>query len=179
MSFYKTAPWERSVTVTTVVVVALMVISTGALLSLVARLAPAGWLSTALVIAVAVSLLGPLAALAVLRPTGYRLTERGILVTRPGPAVVIPAADITGVEEATGDAFEGAMRLAASGGVFGYWGLWHSRRWGNFRAYATRRGGVVVVHRRHGDPVLLTPDRPAELVAEARRRYGAGAGSTE
>lgn len=64
------------------------------------------------------------------------------------------------------------VAVTASGEVFGFWGMWQSRRWGRFQAFATRRQGVVVIRRRQDGPLLVTTDRPAAFVQEARRLYG-------
>lgn len=172
MSAYKTAPWEPLVSRLTVVS-SILLLGGGAIM-LGAAAAAYTW-SPLVAVGLAAGAL-PLPAIvlvtALLGPTGYRVDEQGVLIRRRGPGLLIPAAQIAGVEEPSDDAFADAIRLTASGGVFGFWGMWQSRQWGRFQAYATRRQGVVVIRRRQGGPLLVTPDRPADFVREARRLYG-------
>lgn len=58
------------------------------------------------------------------------------------------------------------LRLFGVGGFFGTYGLFWSDALGRHRMYATRAGGGVIVRRRAGLPIVLTPDdAPGALAA--------------
>jgi len=102
-----------------------------------------------------------------LAPTGYVITpSRGITILRHGPNIAIPAETITGAEcDRDGAIFRGAVRVSASGGAFGFYGLFDKAGVGLFRAYATRRSPAVIIRRTSGGPLVLTPDDPGRFLA--------------
>jgi len=57
-------------------------------------------------------------------------------------------------------AARGLLRVAGSGGLFGYFGRYWSRDLGGFRLMATRRTGLVLVET-SGGRVVLSPGEPA------------------
>jgi hypothetical protein len=58
----------------------------------------------------------------------------------------------------------GAIRLFGVGGFFGSYGLFTSKGLGRFHLYSTRRGQAMIVRRRDGIPLVLTPDDVAGAI---------------
>ncbi len=152
-------------------------VTAATVLVLVAMAAGFAWLAAlrpgaqrGLFLLVAVVCAGILAGAWVYRPTGYGLADSALLVRRPAGDVVLPFGAIT---EARDDPhpFEGAIRIAGNGGLFGFWGRFRSSRLGAFTAYATRRDRGVVLDVA-GGRVVLTPDEPDRLLADVRPRIG-------
>jgi hypothetical protein len=78
-------------------------------------------------------------------PRGYVLEGRSIVVRRlVGPAR-IALEGVREVRASTPDDSRGCMRLWGSGGLFGYYGLFTSRKLGKFTGYVTNRANSVIV----------------------------------
>lgn len=109
-------------------------------------------------------------------PAGYALAGDAVLVLRPVGNLTLPLAEVTAVRQDP-TPFAGAVRVAGNGGLFGFWGRFHSERMhGTFTAWATRRDRGVVLDVA-GRPVVLTPDEPARMAsAIAERLAGAPVG---
>ncbi len=117
----------------------------------------------------------PLLVLAVALPLAWALAPRALTVgegavrvERRLRPVVIPLAGLRAVGRLPPGAEGTLLRLFGSGGAFGYYGRYWSRRLGAVRLHATRRTGYVVLEadgRRH----LVTPDDAEAFVAAVRR----------
>jgi hypothetical protein len=155
------APWSRSLWLTTALSVAVLLAValaaefTGPRQSLLWRLAMLG-------VPVAV-LLGALPFMI----RGYTLTETDIEVRRLGWSTLLPMAGIVAV---TGepDGLRGSLRLLGNGGLFGISGWFWHRRIGRFRAYATDPGRAVLLRYRDGRKVLLTPHDVQHFIVRVR-----------
>lgn len=98
-----------------------------------------------------------------LAPRGYALDAGRLRVERPLASVEIAYGAIRGAGALSEDALAGARRVMGSGGLFGYYGRFWSRRLGAFRLYATRRTGLVVVDTAD-DRLVLSPDSPERFL---------------
>lgn len=101
---------------------------------------------------------------------GYVLQERTLLIQRFGWNTRVDLTALRSVE-ADSNAMRGSLRLFASGGLFGFFGLFRNRSLGLYRAYATDPRRAVVL-KLSGRTVVVTPDDPGAFVAEVRRRVG-------
>jgi hypothetical protein len=128
--------------------------------------APAAGLAVSLVLLVLFgALLGTLWAAA---PRGFALGDGWILVERRGRAPLrIRLADVRAVAPIA--RLRAPVRLAGSGGLFGYWGTFWSRELGRFRLYATRRDRLVRVDTAR-ETFVLSPEPPDAFLAELRGR---------
>lgn len=101
---------------------------------------------------------------------GYVLQERMLLVQRLGWSTRV---DLTSLRSIVADpnAMRGSIRLFASGGLFGFFGVFRNRSLGLYRAYATDPRRAVVL-KLSGRTVVVTPDDPAAFVADVRQRIG-------
>jgi len=154
------APWEPKLWVMTAIAVVILLgaaalLLVGALQSLGA--APVtGVLKT---IGAAVCIAG-IVLFAVFAPRGYILGAQDIVISRFAGKIVLPLSDIAAVEviPAGSPALRGVIRTLGVGGAFGYYGRFWNRHLGDFRAYITRTGPVVLLRRTSGVPVLISPD---------------------
>lgn len=100
-------------------------------------------------------------------PRGYNLADRTISVQRLAGQALIPLDDIREARPATPEDSRGCIRLWGSGGFFGYFGLFRSRKLGKFTAYLTNRNNHVVVIT-GSKTVLLSPDDVDGFLAAIR-----------
>ena len=158
------APWSRSLRLsTTAAVVVLLTVTLAGLLlgpraSLVGRMA----LGAPLIV-----LLGSL----VFMVRGYVLTESSIEVLRLGWRTVLPLAGLAAVNgEPRG--LRGSLRLFGNGGLFVISGWFWNRRIGRFRAYATDPERAVLLRYRDGRQVLVTPHDVQHFIIRVRNLAG-------
>lgn len=98
---------------------------------------------------------------------GYRVAERSITVRRLIGDVRIPLEDVRAVRIADADDFRGCIRLAGSGGLFGYYGRFRTSKLGRCSWYLTsRRNRVVVVT--GAKTAVFSPDEAERFVAAIR-----------
>ena len=113
-----------------------------------------------------------------LAPRGFAIRDRELRVERALLPVRIPLASIRSVGPLPAEQASGMMRLGASGGLFGHFGRYWSRRLGAFRMYASRRSGLVLLET-VGENFVLSPGDPGAFVeallarTPARRSDGA------
>lgn len=78
-------------------------------------------------------------------PRGYACEGPSITVKRLVGDVVIPLQGLREARAATKDDFRGCLRLWGSGGLFGYFGTFRTRKLGKSTWYVTNRRNAVVV----------------------------------
>jgi hypothetical protein len=155
------APWDRTLRVTTSVVACAAAIGAVLLLRLAATTEIP--LATTAGIALA-SAIGATFALAwALAPGGYAVEAGRLRIDRPLRPIEIPLASIRAAAALPDGALSGSARIAGSGGLFGYYGRFWSRRLGAFRLYATRRTGLVAVDTDR-ERFVLSPEPPARFL---------------
>jgi hypothetical protein len=155
------APWDRTLRIATTVAVVAAAAGAVALLRLAARTETP--FATAMGIAVAGAIALTLALSFAGGPRGYTVEAGRLRVDRPLRAVEIPLASIRAAGALPDGALRGAARLVGSGGLFGYYGRFWSRRLGAFRLYATRRTGLVVVDTAT-ERFVLSPEPPGRFL---------------
>lgn len=113
-----------------------------------------------------------LGASALMAPRAVRLTPAELRVERLlWPAFVVPLDEVTRVAPGPVARLVGDVRrLAGVGGWFWSGGLFFAKGVGRVRAWMTRLGPTVVVHRREGLPVLLGVDDPEGLLRALQAR---------
>jgi hypothetical protein len=154
--------WSRAVVVTTAVVICF----------LCAQLALMLWLAYSSVgepglaviySGVAIGIFAILAVPFLLSPRGYVVNGNELVVRRILGQVVIPLQDIAGVASVS-DPFKGSLRVCASGGLWGMFGLFSNSE-GTFRAMATSTRNAVVVTTSGGARYVLSPRDRDRFVA--------------
>lgn len=98
-------------------------------------------------------------------PRGYEVTSEALRVKRLIWDVVFPLASLRYVRDTAPGDFRGCVRLWASGGLFGYFGLFSTKTLGECRWYVTDRSKAVVLAD-GSQTVLVSPeDRDGFLAA--------------
>jgi hypothetical protein len=163
------APWDRTLRVTTALVLVLLAAALAALAWVVARAgAPAG-IAGAVALLVGLLFAATVGATWALAPRAFAVEGGAIGVERPLRAIAIPVAAVRSAGLLPPGALRGALRLGGSAGLFGYYGRFWSRSLGAFRLYATRREGLVRIDT-GDDRFVLSPGDPERFLAEVLAR---------
>jgi len=99
---------------------------------------------------------------------GYEVAEGCIIVKRLIRDLRIPLDGVREARPAGADDFRGCLRLAGSGGLFGYYGLFQTSKLGRSNWYLTNRQHAVVVITA-SRTVLLSPDDADGFLAAVRQ----------
>lgn len=165
------APWSTKLKILSAVFTAVLV---GVPLAVVADAGRLGLLEAAVVLGVPLAVLVGSAAFMV---RGYSVRDGAVWIHRLGWATRIALADVSGAEVRPG-ATVGSLRVFGNGGLFGFVGRFRNDLLGAYRCYVTD-GAREVVLAVDGEPVVVSPDRPAafvEAVRKARHTQGEGRG---
>ncbi len=157
------APWDRMLRVlTTIAVLLLGAVATIAVIVAARFGGDGGGAVAAFVVAVCALTIVFGWALA---PRGFSIEGSRLVVERPLRRVEVPLSAIRAAGPLPDDALARSVRVAGSGGFFGYYGRFWNRRLGAFRAYATRRRDLV--HVDTADERFVLSPEPAARFLEA------------
>jgi hypothetical protein len=101
------------------------------------------------------------------RPTAFEVGPGGLSVVFPGRTRRIPAHDLATARTLTSREFLGEFGLAlriGSGGLWGGFGWLWTRRRGMVELYVSRLDRYLLIERRAGRPLLVTPADPDGLL---------------
>ncbi len=160
------APWDSTLRVTTSLVVLILLVVVAAV-ALAAR--ATGGPGAAIALAVIVFIAALVVAVRSLAPRGFAVEGAAIVVERRLRPVVIPLAAVRSVGPLPKGALRGALRLGGTGGFFGHFGRFWSRRLGAFRLYATRADGLVRIVTR-SEQFVLSPEPPDRFIDDVIAR---------
>lgn len=96
-------------------------------------------------------------------PQSYKVSGRSILIKRLIGTVCLSLDNIRELRAGTSDDFRKCIRLWASGGLFGYYGLFKTAKLGQCRWYVTNRSHSVIVVTGERTVVLSPDDVPGFL----------------
>jgi hypothetical protein len=103
-----------------------------------------------------------------MRPTSFEVAPEGVRIRFPLRALHVASSDVAGARALTSREFLREFGLALRIGAGGLWGgfgwLWTQRR-GIVEFYVSRTDRYVLIERRGGRPLLVTPADPEGLVA--------------
>src|SRR4051812_2274670 len=102
-------------------------------------------------------------------PTGYAITEGTVVVKRLMGNVRISLDEVRDVRAANAHDLSGAIRLFASGGLFGHFGIFRTSGLGRCTWYVTDRNRAVVLVTKSGT-MLFSPDDVAGFIAYSQSR---------
>jgi hypothetical protein len=102
-----------------------------------------------------------------LSPRGYTVAERSILVHRMLWNARLPLEGARQARPISGDELRGSFRVFGSGGLFGYYGLFHTSKLGGCTWFVTARERLVVVIT-DAKSALFSPDDPDGFLAAVR-----------
>lgn len=167
------APWDRTLTLLTACLSLLMLGTSGlAIWAALTRMSSAAG-RTALYAGAVVPIVA-FAAAALLAPRGYAVAGGRLTIRRPLGSIEIPVSSIRAVETLPAERLAGSWRTLASGGLFGYYGSFRNRTLGDYRMYATRGDGYVLI--RADRTYVLTPEAPDRFIQALGRGGASGPG---
>jgi hypothetical protein len=109
------------------------------------------------------------------RPSRFELDPAGLAIHWPLRRWHIPWSEIRQARELRGNELRRELGFAARVGAGGLWGgfgwLWSSRL-GLLDLYVSRTDGVVMIERRPGRALLITPEQPADFSRAVQQRAG-------
>lgn len=109
---------------------------------------------------VLIVLIVPLVYTYMYHPKKYVLGNFDFYIKRPVADIVIHVKDIHEIRNLVDSEMNGAIRTFGVGGLFGYFGNYHSPKLGDFKMYATRKKKLVIIYTRQGDTFVVSPDDP-------------------
>jgi hypothetical protein len=112
---------------------------------------------------------GIFAGIARFAPWAYLVRPDAIVVGRLGSPLVISYQGIREVRRVDSREIGFAWRVFGSGGFLGWFGLFRSRRFGEFQAWATNHRDLVLVTRTNGAKMVISPHRPDAFLEAVRR----------
>jgi len=98
------------------------------------------------------------------RPNNYSISDDKLLIHRMVGDVKIMRSDIKSVEMIDESKVKNSIRTFGSGGFFGSYGKFWNSTLGSMTWYVTRKNNFVLVETNDGKKIILTPDKPEELV---------------
>ena len=98
------------------------------------------------------------------RPLYYNVEQATLSIKRPINSVNIALYDIKKASLITQDDLGMAIRLFASGGMWGYYGFFYSFKMGKMWWYTTQRQNYVLIQTTDDTQYLLSPDQPEQLL---------------
>lgn len=162
-----TSPWDRSLKVSTALMVVVLV-GAGAVMLLRSQGSDHPELARVLILAVVPF---PLILLGVwaLAPTGFSVETSLVRVERPLRPIEIPLREVRSVDLLPEGALRGAIRTFGASGAFGHYGRFRSRQLGPFRMYANRSSRLVRLVTVRGT-FVLSPEPPDRFIQEVLSR---------
>ena len=61
------------------------------------------------------------------------------------------------------------VRTGGSGGAWGYFGYFWSKKWGHFKIHATDDKKFVVVEQKNGEKILVSPDKKDQFIESMKK----------
>jgi Bacterial PH domain len=89
-------------------------------------------------------------------PTKYTITKDVLIIHRPVYNIEIPKIEIKTALLNTSKAI--SIRTFGVGGLFGYFGSFHSFDLGSTTWYATKHKNQILIERTNGQKIILSPD---------------------
>jgi len=113
-------------------------------------------------------ILTPLIAV-IYAPTVYRVTPNAVLLDRFMGPVKIKRSEIDSVEEVDTQYLSHSLRTWGSGGMFGYYGYFWSKKNGSFFAMSKSRKNLVLIKTKAGKKFIVSPMKPDAFIASLKK----------
>lgn len=99
-------------------------------------------------------------------PRLYVVNRDKLIIKSLLSEVQIPVRQILDCRMVPVPEMQDAERIFGTLGIFGYNGYYHNKTIGDMKFYATRYSNFVLIHTLTGQSVILTPDKPKDMVDE-------------
>jgi hypothetical protein len=100
-------------------------------------------------------------------PVKYQVLPGRLEIERPLGAIKIASHDIESIQRVTMNDLGLVIRLFGSGGLFGYFGAFTSRKLGRFKMWCTNRNNLVLITTNYSK-LVVSPDEPDDFIMNLR-----------
>jgi hypothetical protein len=101
-----------------------------------------------------------------LKPLNYEITENELIIRRLIKSVRIDRSDIESLKLLDKSELKGTVRTFGVGGLFGWYGKFANSQLGDMTWYVTRRDKPVLILKKDGKKILISPDEAMAFLAE-------------
>jgi hypothetical protein len=101
-----------------------------------------------------------------LSPKSYEINEKNIIINRPFKNVIINRSQIKNILKLESGKLTYSVRTFGVGGLFGYFGKFWNKEYGNMTWYATRRDKAIMIITKENKKIILTPDEVEKFINE-------------
>lgn len=99
-------------------------------------------------------------------PKSYEINENSVVINRLFKNVIVNHSQIKNVLKLENGKLSWSIRTFASGGLFGYFGTFWNKEFGNMIWYATRKDKAIMVITNNNQKIILTPDETDKFINE-------------
>ena len=104
-----------------------------------------------------------------LHPQSYLISETGIKINRPFGSLSIPIDEIAEIRRVSSSELGFSLRLFASGGLFGYFGIYTSTAFGKYTMWCSNKDNLVLVVYNNSKTVI-SPSDPEGFIMNVKMR---------
>ncbi len=105
-----------------------------------------------------------------IHPTKYLITDNMVIIKRPFGNIRLAIGDITLIEQLGPEQMGFSIRMFASGGLFGYLGIFRSDKLGTYSMWSTNiKDQVLLIV--NGKKIVISPSNPQAFVLEVKNRF--------
>ncbi len=105
-------------------------------------------------------------------PEGYGVDAHAIYIERRAMRTLrIPLGRLKAVHPLPRPAVDGALRLFGTGGLFGWAGRYRFRGLGSVSMHATNLDRLILIERRRGRPLLISPIDSGAFLSGVRQQF--------
>lgn len=102
----------------------------------------------------------------ILSVNSYEINKSNITIKRLSYNITIEFNQIKNIEKLEDGKLTWSLRTFGSGGLFGYFGKFWNKEFGNMTWYATRRDKAIMIITNEDAKIVITPDDPDEFMNE-------------
>lgn len=99
-------------------------------------------------------------------PKSYEINDNNVVINRLFKNVIINRSQIKDVLKLEKGKLTWSIRTFASGGLFGYFGTFWNKEFGNMTWYATRKNKAIMLITSNNKKIILTPDEIDQFINE-------------
>ena len=103
-----------------------------------------------------------------LKPSALVLDGGSLTIMRLFKPVTIQLSDIAMARPLDASEVKGSLRTFGNGGLFGYFGKFYNSQFGHMTWYCTQRKNYVLLEKRDGKSIVLSPDDPTAFLRELK-----------
>lgn len=100
-----------------------------------------------------------------LSPKSYEIKENNVIINRPFKSVIINRTQIKSILKLESGKLTWSIRTFGVGGLFGYFGKFWNKEYGNMTWYATRRDKAIMIITTENKKIIVTPDEPEKFIS--------------